>query len=162
MLQFSSVASVNLAFEKINLTEWLFEMDDKEYQRCSKNHLAMGILPGGASEGAINVEDIGCTLMVQHYRTIHKDAHKVIMFSEKSDAMILHFIPINVAVKWEMEITRDLNDNTLFRCTVSGIYPNKILELLGYVIGAPYFVKKHVIEETQGFARSIEAKYLSL
>jgi len=55
----------------IDVTDWLFNIDDLEYINCtphSKAHLAAGFThsPDG-KRMSINVEDIGGALIVEHY-----------------------------------------------------------------------------------------------
>ncbi len=44
VLRYSSV--IQLPVEKINLYEWIINVSDKEYQRFSKGHRAMGLFKG--------------------------------------------------------------------------------------------------------------------
>jgi len=62
---------VDAPTEDIDVTDWLFNIDDLEYINCtphSKAHLAAGFThsPDG-KRMSINVEDIGGALIVQHY-----------------------------------------------------------------------------------------------
>src|SRR5260370_25402504 len=62
---------VNAPTADIDVTDWLFNVDELEYINCtphSKAHLAAGLTH--SSDGkrmSINVEDIGGALIVQHY-----------------------------------------------------------------------------------------------
>jgi hypothetical protein len=60
-------AVINAPLEAIDLTEWVFGLTDKDYQACSKDHIAAAA--SFTTEGkrmSINVERIG-SLIVQHY-----------------------------------------------------------------------------------------------
>ena len=60
-------AVINAPVEAIDLTGWVLGLTDKEYQACSKDHIAAGatVSPDGKPM-PINVERIG-RLIVQHY-----------------------------------------------------------------------------------------------
>jgi hypothetical protein len=60
-------ALINAPFQSIDLADWVFGLTDKEYQACSKDHIAAAAsaTPGG-KRMSINVERIG-RLIVQHY-----------------------------------------------------------------------------------------------
>jgi hypothetical protein len=60
-------AVINAPFETIDLAAWVFGLSDREYQACSKDHIAAaaGVTPDG-KRMSINVERIG-RLIVQHY-----------------------------------------------------------------------------------------------
>jgi hypothetical protein len=63
----SAHAAINAPVEAIDLTEWVFGLTDKEYQACSKDHIAAGTTR--TAEGrriSINVERVG-HLIIQHY-----------------------------------------------------------------------------------------------
>ena len=60
-------AVINAPCETIDLTEWVFGLTDKEYQACSKDHIAAAAsFTRGGKRMSINVERIG-SLIVQHY-----------------------------------------------------------------------------------------------
>lgn len=58
---------INAPVETIDLTEWVFTLSDKDYQECSKDHIAAASTysPDG-KRMSINVERVG-RLLVQHY-----------------------------------------------------------------------------------------------
>jgi hypothetical protein len=58
---------LNAPFESIDIPEWLFNIADAEYQRCSVSHIAAA--SSRAADGrrmSLNVESVG-VMMVQHY-----------------------------------------------------------------------------------------------
>jgi hypothetical protein len=60
-------ALINAPCETIDLTAWVFGLTDKEYQACSKDHIAAAAsLARDGKRMSINVERIG-SLIVQHY-----------------------------------------------------------------------------------------------
>lgn len=69
-LLFESVATadIDIAFEKIDLTNWLFELPSAEYEYCSADHIACATtLTADGRRMSINVEAIGGDVLVQHY-----------------------------------------------------------------------------------------------
>jgi hypothetical protein len=64
----SSTSIIEAPLEQVNISEWLFTLSDKEYQRCSVSHIACG--SSRAANGkrmSLNVEEIGGSLVVEHY-----------------------------------------------------------------------------------------------
>ena len=67
----SSICScvINVPFEKVDLTTWLFKLSEPEYRRCCPpDHVSCGTT--STDEGkpmVINVEMIGHALMIQRY-----------------------------------------------------------------------------------------------
>jgi hypothetical protein len=61
-------ATIDAPIEKVDIAEWLFQLPDAEYQRCSHAHIAAGTTTTDDGRPmSINVETIGDTLVVQHY-----------------------------------------------------------------------------------------------
>ncbi|HZA06292.1 MAG TPA: hypothetical protein VE619_01195 [Nitrososphaeraceae archaeon] len=59
---------INAPLEKIDIADWLFNLPDAEYQRCSPAHIAAGhTTSDDGCPMSINVETIGEALMVQHF-----------------------------------------------------------------------------------------------
>lgn len=69
-LLFTSIATadIDVAIERIDLSDWLFELPSAEYEYCSADHIACGttLSPEGRRM-SINVEAIGNDVLVQHY-----------------------------------------------------------------------------------------------
>ena len=60
-------AIINTPCESIDLSAWVFGLTDKDYQACSKDHIAAAAsLTSDGKRMSINVECIG-SLIVQHY-----------------------------------------------------------------------------------------------
>jgi len=60
-------AIINAPCESIDLTAWVFELTDKDYQACSKDHIAAAAsFTADGKRMSINVERIG-SLLIQHY-----------------------------------------------------------------------------------------------
>jgi len=68
-LSLSTVTAViHAPIEKVDIADWLFNLPEAEYQRCSDAHIAAGIT--STDDGrpmSINVETIGDALLIQHY-----------------------------------------------------------------------------------------------
>jgi hypothetical protein len=59
---------INAPIEKVDIADWLFNLPDAEYQRCSPAHIAAGHTTSDDGRPmSINVERIGKALMVQHF-----------------------------------------------------------------------------------------------
>ena len=55
---------INVPANSIDLSKWVFEMSDKDYQKCAKGHIGAGssIMPDG-KRSSINVESVGGSLL---------------------------------------------------------------------------------------------------
>lgn len=60
-------AVIHAPLPTIDLTEWVFTLTDREYQACSKDHIAgaISVTPDGRRM-SINVERVG-NLLIEHY-----------------------------------------------------------------------------------------------
>ncbi|UPK69838.1 hypothetical protein [Chitinophaga filiformis] len=161
-------AIINAPIEKVNIADWLFNLPDEEYQRCSTAHIAAGFTHTLAGEPmSINVETIGNALVIQHYVATEYRADYCRMLSV-SDTITTNGRS-KVQVLWELRVTK-LDDQT---CE----YTNEI-----HATATPEFfefMKVHNIslaqaahdrqvasdahnhEETPLFAKSIEKKALT-
>jgi hypothetical protein len=67
--QSAYAAEIDVALEKIDIADWLFSLQEAEYQRCCPpDHIAAGTTT--TDDGrlmSINVEMIGAGLVIQHY-----------------------------------------------------------------------------------------------
>ena len=67
LVQSSAKAVLSAPFDSIDIPEWLFNIPDAEYQRCSVNHIAAASsLAANGKRMSLNVETVG-VMMVQHY-----------------------------------------------------------------------------------------------
>jgi len=63
-----ATALINAPIEQVDIADWLFNLPDTEYRRCSKAHIAAGTSRTVENEPmSINVEMIGTALVIQHY-----------------------------------------------------------------------------------------------
>ena len=159
---------INAPIEKVDIADWLFNLPDNEYQRCSTAHIAAGFTRTLKGEPmSINVETIGNALIIQHYVATEHRADYCRMLSI-SDTITANGRS-KVQVLWELKATK-LDDNS---CE----YTNEI-----HATATPEFfdfMKVHNItlaqaahdrqeasdlhnhEETPLFAKSIEKKALT-
>jgi len=62
-------AEIDVPLEKIDIADWLFNLPEAEYLRCCPpDHIAAGVTwTDDGRRMSINVEQIGSSLVVQHY-----------------------------------------------------------------------------------------------
>lgn len=167
-LSLSTVTAViHAPIEKVDIADWLFNLPDAEYQRCSHGHIAAGItFTDDGRPMSINVEAIGDALLIQHYVAEVREPHVCRMVSI-SDA-ITPAGRTKVQVMWELSV-RKLDNQT---CQYSNhIHTSTTEEFME-------FLKEHHIsferardarqqasdshnrEQTPNFAKSIERRAL--
>lgn len=156
-MKFAHEVSIPLPKDRIALPDWLFELTEQDYAGCAHGHLALGVLGGARRSGMVNVESVGGTLMIQHYATQRADKHHVVMVSAASRAYLMHLFPVRIGVIWEMRVESDGPDASRFRCAITLDFPPAV-RLLGRLIGASWFARRHLVEETGGFSRDILKK----
>jgi hypothetical protein len=105
-LSLSTVTAViNAPIKAVDVADWLFNLPDAEYQRCSHAHIAAGTTT--TDDGvpmSINVETIGDAPMVQHYVGEVREPHRCRMVSI-SDA-ITAAGRNKVEVVWELSVKK--------------------------------------------------------
>jgi hypothetical protein len=167
-LSLSTVTAViHAPIEKVDLADWLFNLPEAEYQRCSHAHMAAGIT--STDDGhpmSINVQTICDAVLIQHYVAEVCEPHVCRMVS-LSDAVTAAG-RTKVQVMWELSVRR-LDSQT---CQYSNhIHISATEEFMA-------FLKKHNIpferardarqqasdshnrEQTPTFAKSIERRAL--
>ncbi|WP_428340609.1 hypothetical protein [Mycobacterium sp.] len=99
-------AVVHAPIEQVDIADWLLNLPDAEYQRCCPpDHLAAGsTVTDDGHPMSINVEEIGGSLMVQHYvAEVHQPEHcRMVSLSD------LH-TPLGwtkIYVLWDLSVTR--------------------------------------------------------
>jgi hypothetical protein len=154
----SVTASINAPIEKVDVADWLFNLPDAEYQRCSPAHIAAGIThTEDGKRMFINVEIIGGSIVVQHYVEDVAEKHHVRLIS-LSDA----FSPnghTRVQVIWELSV-KPIDDNS---CElINRVHGNATDEFHTFLDrqGLPFASETHNRIETPLFAKSIECKAL--
>ncbi|WP_223598705.1 hypothetical protein [Chryseobacterium sp. GVT01B] len=168
-LSHSSVSVIiNAPIEKVNIADWLLNLPDAEYQRCSTQHIGAAISTTfDGKPVSLNVETIGDALMVQHYvADVHRPDYCRMLSTSDS---ITKNGRTKVQVLWELKVTK-IDENTC-------LYTNEI-----HATATPEmfeYLKEHGInltdaaasrqaasdthnhEETPNFAKSIENKALT-
>lgn len=160
-------AVINAPIEKINITDWLLNLPDSEYQRCSVNHIAAGNTTNFEGEPmSINVEYVGSALVIQHYvaKIYKSDYCKMLSISDTITATGRS----NVQVLWELKAEK-IDDNTSkFTNTIHATATPQFLEFInehGILLSQAAHDRQlasdaHNHEETPLFAKSIENKAL--
>jgi hypothetical protein len=156
-MKFTQHTVINAPVEEVDLEDWLFTMSDSDYQGAAKGHRAAGTFTTDGVRGMVNVESMGGTLIIQHYKAIHAEPTRVQMLSEGSRAYTFHLFPTPVWVRWTMTAEARTADTTTFTCTVEAVMP-PVLRLPAKLTGLEYFVHKHLDEETLGYAADISRK----
>ena len=157
-MRYSHEASIPLAADAIDLAEWLFGLSEADYGACARGHRAIGVVGGDRRFGMVNVESIGGSLLIQHYATRLAATDHITMVSEASRAYLMHVAPVRVGVVWDMQLFPEGPGTSRFRCTIDVAMPAAV-RVLGLFNGTGFFVHRHLIEETRGFARDIARKY---
>jgi putative intracellular protease/amidase len=161
-------ATIQAPIEKVNIGDWLLQLTDAEYQRCSTAHIA-----GGSSTSdngrpmSINVETIGDAFVVQHYVAEIHEPHFCRMVSISDSASPAGRTKLQVV--WELSVKKIDEQSCEYTNHVHSTAIDQTLE----------FFKAHNIsfetardarqrashahnqEETPKFAKSIERKALS-
>jgi len=161
-------AIINTPIEKVNIADWLLNLPDAEYQRCSTQHIGAGIT--STYEGkpmSINVETIGEALMVQHYvATVHRpDYCRMLSISDS----ITQNGRTKVQVLWELKVTKIDENTCLYTNEIHATATPEMFEYLkehgvnlaGAAASRQAASDAHNHEETPNFAKSIENKALT-
>ena len=151
---FTHEALLPLAASEIHLDEWLFNLSEKEYKACARGHRAVGTSGGAKFEGMVNVESMAGALIIQHYKTEVLEANHVRLFSERSRAYLMHLLPFHLQVGWEMQVSGVSANQSRLRCTIDVRNPHWV-RLVGVFNATNYWIRRHLIEETKGFARNL-------
>lgn len=78
LVQSEKTATIHAPVDTVDIADWLLHLPDAEYQRCAPpDHIAAGATTTDDGRPmSINVEEIGGTLMVQHYvAEVHEPHH---------------------------------------------------------------------------------------
>ena len=157
-MKYSHEAMIPVAPGRIKLADWLFDLSEADYARCAHGHRAIGVLGGARRSGMVDVESIGGALLVQHYATRLAEEDHVTMGAEASRAYLMHVAPVTIGVVWDMQIFPGGPQTSRFRCTID-VSMAAAVRFLGLFNGTGFFVHRHLVEETQGFARDIARKF---
>ncbi|RZK61953.1 MAG: hypothetical protein EOO85_32815 [Pedobacter sp.] len=161
-------AIINAPIEKVNIADWLLNLPDAEYQRCSTQHIGAAISTTyDGKPVSLNVETIGDALMVQHYvaDVAQPDNCRMLSISDS----ITKSGRTTVQVLWELKATKIDDKTTLY---TNEIHATATPEMLTYFQEKGIKLKDaaaarqdasdtHNHEETPNFAKSIENKALT-
>jgi hypothetical protein len=160
--------TINAPIEKVDLVDWLFNLPDAEYQRCSPAHIAAGHTTSDDGRPmSINVESIGEALMVQHFVAEVWKPH-FCRLTSISDAITAKG-RTRVHLIWEISVER-IDDHS---CEYSNhIHATATDEFLAFIANSDITFEQaraarqqasdaHNLQETPKFAKSIELRALS-
>jgi len=156
---FTHEASVGLPLSAIHLDEWLFNLSEKDYKASARGHRAVGTNGGSQFDGMVNVESMAGALIIQHYRTELLEANHIRLFSERSRAYLMHLLPFHLQVGWEMQVSSVSAEGSRLRCTIDVRNPIWV-RCVGLFNATNYWIRRHLIEETKGFAHDLTRKGL--
>lgn len=163
----TSKAIINAPIEFVDIADWVFNLPDAEYQRCSPAHIAAGFTT--TEDGrrmSLNVETIGGNLMVQHYVEDIGEKHHVRLLSTSD--VIGATGRTKSGVVWELSVKAiDEHSCELINHVIGKTTP-EYWQHLGQS-GIPFEVAQkaqdtassaHNAQETPLFAKSMERKAL--
>ncbi|NCD68666.1 hypothetical protein [Mucilaginibacter agri] len=161
-------AVINAPIEKVNIADWLLNLPDAEYQRCSTQHIGAGI--SSTYDGqpvSLNVETIGDALMIQHYVAVVHQPDYCRMLSI-SDAITKNG-RTKVQVLWELKAKAIDANTTEYTNEIHATATPEFFEFIkehGVTLEQAHASRQaasdtHNREETPLFAKSIEKKALT-
>ncbi|PRY36859.1 hypothetical protein [Umezawaea tangerina] len=156
-MRYVAQAVLDAPVERVDLAEWLFTLTDAEYRAAARGHHAAGVSVDDRGRGTVNVESVGGNLLVQHYRAERADPAFVEMYSATTRAYLYHLVPLTCRVRWILEAEAGDERSSVFSCTVDVDLPLP-LRVLARVTAMPFFLRRHLVEETAGFAADINRK----
>ena len=169
ILSLSTVTHViNAPLEKVDIADWLFNLPDAEYQRCSPAHIAAGHATSDDGRPmSINVETIGEALMVQHFVAEVSEPHFCRLISV-SDA-ITRRGRTKVHLIWELSTKKIDNDTCEYSNHIHATATDEFLTFIdknGITFDQARLARQqasdsHNREETPNFAKSIERRSMS-
>jgi hypothetical protein len=158
---------MNVPIEKVNIADWLLNLPDAEYQRCSPAHIACGTTTSDNGEPmSINVETIGDTLVIQHY------------VAEVHERLICRMVSISdgitakgrtkVKVVWELSAKAIDAETSEYTNHIHATATDDFMQFIeknGVPFESAHAARQeashlHNLQETPNFAKSIERKAL--
>jgi hypothetical protein len=170
LVQSSAKFHINAPTSSIDITDWLFNVDDAEYIECtpiSRAHLSAGLThaPDG-KRMSINVEDVGGALIVEHYvENISEKLHcRVVSISD----LLIGREYTTAQVTWELIATPAGGERHEF---INNVWVHTTGKYDAYMHAhrIPFEAARHAFqtavdahnaEETPFFAAAIERKAL--
>ena len=154
---FTHQAPIPLPVGAVHLDEWLYSLSEADYKACARGHRAVGTNGGSQFDGMVNVESMAGALLIQHYRTELLQPDHVRLFSAASRGYLMHLVPFHLSVTWEMQVFSVTPDASIFLFTIDFRYIYCVL-FVGLFNASNYWIRRHLIEETHGFARNLATK----
>ena len=144
--------------ENLDLVSWVFGLSDKEYQACSKGHIAAGSSthPDG-TRTSVNVETVGGHLLVQHYVPEIAQPDHVKLVSQ-TDYWLIRVWPVRIKVIWEIKLIPATDGTCVFQNRVAAEHGRLIMKILPALVFARAFLKRHNAEETPLFVQNLLSK----
>ncbi|MDV6168483.1 hypothetical protein R1T16_08595 [Flavobacterium sp. DG1-102-2] len=161
-------AIINAPISKVNIADWLFNLPDAEYQKCSVNHIAAGVTSTYDGQPmSINVEMIGDALVIQHYIATEYRADYCRMLSVSD--VIGKNGRSKVQVLWELRAEVIDDETTQYINEIHATATPEFLEFIkehGISLANAAAARQaasdlHNQEETPLFAKSIEKRALT-
>jgi hypothetical protein len=156
-MNFRNTVTAPFAADQVDLSKWLFTMTDEEYQAVATAHRALGTFVEDGVRGMVNVEAMGGALLIHDYREVQATKPQVEMCSPRTRMYLLHVLPVSIEVRWTMNVVPRTADTSTFSCTVDIVLPAALRVVAG-VVGFKRAVRKHVEEETGGYAVDLTRK----
>ncbi|GIH24969.1 hypothetical protein Aph01nite_32790 [Acrocarpospora phusangensis] len=157
-IKHTAYSTLDVPHEEIDLESWVLGLSDEDYQACARGHHGAGSYRDERGRGTVNVESVGGSLIVQHYRIVRVEDSSVELYSAASRVYLFHLIPVRAGVRWTLETRPRTSTSTDFACTVEVILP-PVLDFLGRMMALSWFIRRHTAEETPNFAADIARKY---
>lgn len=148
-------ASINMPVQELDLSDWIFHMSDKEYQACSKGHIAAGTsIHTDGTQTSVNVETLGGNLLVQHYVPEIAEADHLKLVSQ-TDLWLFRVWYVRVKVTWELRLAPTSETTCEFQNSVMVEHKSIIMKILSALALGGVFLKLHNREETPLFAENL-------
>ncbi|PWR24145.1 hypothetical protein [Zavarzinia aquatilis] len=164
---FTSIATaeIDVAFDRIDLTDWVFGLSSAEYEMCSADHIACAstTAPDGRRL-SINVEAIGGDVLIQRYV---EDVSSPSLCRLRSTSDLLHRLgPATIGIVWEFSVEALAGNRCRFTNRIVGSATPELLDLFernavplsAAAAQMQSLTDVHNAGETPWFARNIAAK----
>ena len=162
-------AIINAPIEKVDIADWLLHLPDAEYQRCAPpDHKAAGYTTTDDGRPmSINVEEIGGSLLVQHYVAEVHEPHHCRMVSLTDVKTPTEWTTIQVI--WDLSVTAIDATSCRYTNVVTSHPTNVFMDFLD-TVGQTFeqaaahekaAIGEHNRLETPRYAASLERKALA-
>jgi hypothetical protein len=159
-VRFIESFAINLPIEKIDLYQWFINMNDLDYRSYSSAHKAIGSYIRDGRFYMTNVENVGTDTIIQNYELKSYSADSVKLYSSRSNAYIMRWVPVFVGVPWELSVKRVSATTSILTCMIGVDYPNPLIRVAAWVNGlGGLFLRQHLRKETKTFALDIQRKF---